>query len=48
MDWMGKTLRGEHLIGENDMNLMKLVDSPEEAIQAIDDFYSRYLFKPNF
>ncbi len=48
MDWMEKTLRGEHLIGENDMNLMKLVDSPEEAIQAIDDFYSRYLFKPNF
>jgi len=48
MDWMERTLGGNHLISDGDMNLMKLVDSPEEAIQAIDDFYSRYLFKPNF
>jgi uncharacterized protein (TIGR00730 family) len=48
MDWMETTLGGNHLISDGDMNLMKLVDSPEEAIQAIDDFYSRYLFKPNF
>ncbi len=48
MDWMESTLGGNHLISDGDMNLMKLVDSPEEAIQAIDDFYSRYLFKPNF
>jgi hypothetical protein len=24
------------------------VDTAEEAIMAIDDFYSRYILKPNF
>ncbi|MBT7382210.1 MAG: TIGR00730 family Rossman fold protein, partial [Flavobacteriales bacterium] len=31
-----------------DLDLIQLVDSAEEAVEAIDDFYSQYLFKPNF
>ena len=48
LDWIRRTLGGNGLINMEDMDLLKVVDSPEEAIEAIDDFYSRYLFKPNF
>lgn len=46
--WIESTLKGNALISPEDMNLFKLVDTAEEAIQAIDDFYSRYILKPNF
>jgi uncharacterized protein (TIGR00730 family) len=35
-------------ISEADLNLFKLVDKPEDAVNAIDEFYQRYLLKPNF
>ncbi len=30
------------------MHLFSVVDRPEEAVAAIDAFYSRYMLKPNF
>jgi len=31
-----------------DLDLISIVDSPEEAVGAINSFYSKYMLKPNF
>jgi uncharacterized protein (TIGR00730 family) len=48
-DWM-KTIMGEkhRNINTDDLDLFSLVDTAQEAVDAIDEFYSRYMLKPNF
>ncbi len=48
-DWMRVTM-GEkhHNIHVDDLELISLVDKPEEAVDAINVFYSKYMLKPNF
>ena len=36
------------MISEGDLDLFSLVDTPEDAVKVIDDFYSKYLLSPNF
>ena len=48
IDWFKKTLITEKMIHPEDMDLFVVVDTPEEAVKAIDDFYSKYLLSPNF
>ena len=48
LDWVKKVLITEKMISPEDMNLITLVDTPEEAVRAIDEFYSKYLLSPNF
>lgn len=48
MYWVTKTFIKEGMIDKNDMNLFKVADSADEAVQHINEFYSRYLLKPNF
>jgi uncharacterized protein (TIGR00730 family) len=49
LDWIVDTMLGqEHNISPEDMKLISLVDNPTEAVKVIDDFYDRYLMKPNF
>ena len=48
MDWVTKTFIKEGMIDKNDMNLFKVADSADEAVQHIKEFYSRYLLQPNF
>lgn len=48
LDWFKKTLIVEKMISPEDMDLITLVDTPEEAVHAIDEFYSKYLLSPNF
>jgi predicted Rossmann-fold nucleotide-binding protein len=48
VDWIKKELLAEGMIHAEDLNLFNVVDSPEEAVKVIDDFYSRYLLSPNF
>lgn len=49
MDWMIQTLRDEYkTIGPNDIELFHLVDTSEEAVEKINNFYSKYLLRPNF
>jgi hypothetical protein len=38
----------EGMISEEDLDLFNLVDTPEDAVKVIDDFYSKYLLAPNF
>lgn len=48
LDWIQEVLLKEKYINADDLNLFKVVDTAEEAVQVIDNFYSRYLLKPNF
>ena len=48
LDWIRKTLLTENTINEEDLDLITLVDTADEAVMAIDDFYSKYLLTPNF
>ena len=47
--WIKKTLlETEKNVSPEDMFLFTVVDKPEDAVKAIDDFYSKYLLSPNF
>jgi uncharacterized protein (TIGR00730 family) len=49
VDWIKTTLlNAENNINKEDLDLFSVVDTPEEAVKAIDDFYSKYLLSPNF
>lgn len=49
LDWVKKTLRDNYkTISPEDLELFRLVDSPEEAVEHIDRFYGKYMLKPNF
>jgi uncharacterized protein (TIGR00730 family) len=48
IDWFKKTLVEEKMIHEEDLDLFNLVDTPEEAVAVIDEFYGKYLLSPNF
>lgn len=47
-DWIKSTLVAGGYINEEDLALVNLVETPEEAVKVIDDFYSAYLLSPNF
>ncbi|MCU0449220.1 MAG: TIGR00730 family Rossman fold protein [Bernardetiaceae bacterium] len=49
LDWLNQVVLGmERNISPDDLNLINLVDTAEDAVKVIDDFYSRYLLSPNF
>lgn len=49
IDWIKDTmLDTEHNINAKDLDLFKIVDTADEAVKYIVDFYSKYLLKPNF
>lgn len=49
MDWIKGTLRDKyHSISAEDIDLFRLVDTPQEAVEHIEKFYGKYTLKPNF
>ncbi len=49
VDWIRKTmLEKEHNVSPDDLSLFHVVDTADEAVKIINDFYSHYLLKPNF
>lgn len=49
IDWIKSTmLEKEKNINPSDLDLFKIVDTTDEAVKHIVDFYSKYLLKPNF
>jgi uncharacterized protein (TIGR00730 family) len=49
LEWIKTTLlEAENNIKESDLELFQLVDTADEAVQIIEDFYKRYMLKPNF
>ncbi len=47
-EWIKTTMIEERNISEEDLKLFLIVDSADEAIQHINNFYTKYLLKPNF
>jgi len=41
-------LEKEQYVNPEDLNLIRLVDTADEAVREIENFYSKYLLKPNF
>ncbi|MGZ4060149.1 MAG: LOG family protein, partial [Bacteroidia bacterium] len=49
MSWVKDImLNDEHNISEKDLDLFKIVDTADDAVAIIVEFYSKYLLKPNF
>lgn len=48
MDWIKETMLAEGNISPKDLELIKLVDSTEEVVDILNEFYGKYLLKPNF
>ena len=49
LDWIREVLlEKEHNISIGDLDLISVVDTPDEAVNVITDFYDKYLLKPNF
>ncbi len=49
LDWIVNTMLGEEKnISPEDMELIQLVDTPQEAVDIINDFYNNNKLQPNF
>lgn len=49
VDWIHEVVRREEEnISAADLDLFTLVDSAEDAVRVIDDFYAQYMLSPNF
>lgn len=49
IEWIKNVLcEREGCASPEDLDLFSVVETPEEAVKVIDDFYSKYLLQPNF
>jgi hypothetical protein len=49
MDWLRQTVQvTESNISPEDLDLLQVVDTAADAVQVIEDFYSRFVLSPNF
>ncbi len=48
INWIKETMLKEGNISQEDLDIFKLVDTAEEAVKVIEDFYSKYSLQPNF
>lgn len=46
--WIKEKLLVEKNISSKDLNLIKIVDTSDEAVDVINNFYQKYMLKPNF
>ncbi|MEQ9426153.1 MAG: TIGR00730 family Rossman fold protein [Cyclobacteriaceae bacterium] len=47
-EWINNVLLANGYISPGDTDLINLVETPDEAVEVIDKFYSKYLLSPNF
>lgn len=49
IDWVKTVMIGkEHNANPDDMNLIKIVDTEDEVVETLDNFYKKYNLSPNF
>ena len=49
LDWVKSTMmEQEHNVNEEDLKRLHIVDTADEAVKVITEFYAKYLLKPNF
>jgi uncharacterized protein (TIGR00730 family) len=46
--WIEERLLAEDKINADDLNIFQIVDTAEEAVSIIEEFYKKYALKPNF
>src|ERR1700757_4289976 len=46
--WIKNAMVIEGMVHEKDLDYFHIVDTADEAVKVITDFYSKYLLKPNF
>ena len=46
LDWMRERFVGEGMVGEQDLELMQVIDEPEAIVEAIFEFYENRGFQP--
>jgi uncharacterized protein (TIGR00730 family) len=47
LDWLNETVAGEGMIGEHDIDLMRVIDEPDAVVEAIFSFYENRGFQPS-
>ena len=47
-DWFKNSLLKEGMVSEEDFKIFHIVDTVEEAVAIIEEFYHKYALKPNF
>lgn len=47
-DWICNTMLAQGNISKEDLDLFKIAENGDEAVRYINEFYTRYLLKPNF
>ena len=47
LDWLNETVAVEGMIGERDIDLMRVIDDPEAVVEAIFTFYENRGFQPS-
>ncbi|MCF8230240.1 MAG: TIGR00730 family Rossman fold protein [Bacteroidales bacterium] len=48
LNWLKEKILHEKNIDNDDLSIIRMVDTPEEAVQEIEEFYRKYALKPNF
>ena len=48
IEWIKETMVAEGNVNGKDLDYFHIVDTADEAVKVITDFYSKYLLKPNF
>ncbi len=48
IDWIKNVMMTEGNISEGDLDLINIVDTCEEAVKVIEEFYAKYNLSPNF
>ncbi|HLA56486.1 MAG TPA: LOG family protein, partial [Flavobacterium sp.] len=49
MDWVKTILVEKYAnVSPDDLNLIKIVDTEDEVVEALDNFYRKYNLSPNF
>jgi uncharacterized protein (TIGR00730 family) len=47
LDWLSDTVATEGMIGEHDIDLMRVIDDPDAVVEAIFSFYENRGFQPS-
>ncbi|MFC1734056.1 TIGR00730 family Rossman fold protein, partial [candidate division KSB1 bacterium] len=47
-DWLKNTMLKQHHINEKELEIFKIIDTADDVVNFIDEFYKKYALKPNF
>ncbi len=47
LDWLNDKVKGDGMIGEHDVGLMRVIDDPDAVVEAIFSFYENRGFLPS-